>query len=69
MVGQARIEAIEARLNLRLAVDTARIAGASWREIGEVFGTSRQAANQRWGSPGNSQRDERLGGLNDAGST
>jgi hypothetical protein len=34
-----------------VAVDRARSAGQSWREIGDVLGTSRQAAFQRFGHP------------------
>ncbi len=33
------------------AVDGARAAGHSWREIGDVLGTTRQAAFQRFGHP------------------
>jgi hypothetical protein len=36
---------------MRAAVDLARAAGYSWRDIGEVLGTSRQAAFQRFGHP------------------
>jgi len=36
---------------LQAAIDLARAAGYSWREIGEVLGTSRQAAFQRFGHP------------------
>jgi len=36
---------------LQQAVDQARAAGHSWREIGEVLGTTRQAAFQRFGRP------------------
>jgi hypothetical protein len=36
---------------LQAAVDRARAAGQSWREIGEELGTSRQAAFQRFGHP------------------
>ena len=36
---------------LQEAVDRARAAGHSWREIGDVLGTSRQAAFQRFGHP------------------
>jgi hypothetical protein len=36
---------------LQLAVDRARAAGHSWREVGDVLGTSRQAAFQRFGHP------------------
>jgi hypothetical protein len=34
---------------LRCAVDTARENGAPWNAIGHVLGTSRQAAQQRFG--------------------
>jgi hypothetical protein len=30
------------------AVDEARRAGATWQEIGDLFGVSRQAAHERW---------------------
>src|SRR5271170_1198423 len=36
---------------LQQAVDRARAAGHSWREIGDVLGTTRQAAFQRFGHP------------------
>jgi hypothetical protein len=36
---------------LQEAVDRARAAGRSWREIGDVLGTSRQAVFQRFGHP------------------
>jgi hypothetical protein len=36
---------------LRAAVDRARAAGQSWNRIGEVLGTTRQAAFQRFGRP------------------
>jgi hypothetical protein len=36
---------------LQQAVDGARAAGHSWREIGDVLGTTRQAAFQRFGHP------------------
>jgi hypothetical protein len=36
---------------LQAAVDRARAAGHSWREIGDVLGTTRQAAFQRFGHP------------------
>lgn len=34
---------------MQAAVDQARAAGQSWREIGDVLGTTRQAAFQRFG--------------------
>lgn len=36
---------------MREAVGRARAAGATWQEIGDVLGTSRQAAFQRFGRP------------------
>jgi hypothetical protein len=36
---------------MQQAVDRARAAGRSWREIGDVLGTTRQAAFQRFGHP------------------
>jgi hypothetical protein len=36
---------------LRAAVDRARAAGQSWSRIGDVLGTTRQAAFQRFGRP------------------
>jgi hypothetical protein len=36
---------------MQQAVDQARSAGHSWREIGDVLGTTRQAAFQRFGHP------------------
>jgi hypothetical protein len=36
---------------LQEAVDRARVAGHSWREIGDVLETTRQAAFQRFGRP------------------
>ncbi len=36
---------------MQTAVDRARAAGQSWRDIGEALGTSRQAAFQRFGHP------------------
>jgi Protein of unknown function (DUF3887) len=47
----ARERAVAANEALQDAVDRAREAGRSWREIGEVLGTTRQAAFQRFGHP------------------
>ena len=41
----------EAESNLRAAVDVAREAGHTWSEIGDVLGSTRQAAFQRFGRP------------------
>lgn len=48
---QARDGLREAESRLRGAVDAAREAGHSWSEIGDVLGTTRQAAFQRFGRP------------------
>ncbi|KZM74833.1 DUF3887 domain-containing protein [Nocardia terpenica] len=48
-VASARDTARAAENALRAAVDRAREAGHTWQEIGEVLGTSRQAAFQRFG--------------------
>jgi Protein of unknown function (DUF3887) len=50
-VSAARDLAAAAETALQAAVDRARATGQSWREIGEVLGTSRQAAFQRFGHP------------------
>jgi hypothetical protein len=36
---------------MRMAVDRARDGGSTWQEIGDVLGTTRQAAFQRFGRP------------------
>src|SRR3954462_13829044 len=41
----------QAELVLAAAVDTARAAGCTWQQVGDVLGTSRQAAFQRFGHP------------------
>ena len=50
-VAAARDLAAAADTALQAAVDRARATGQSWREIGDVLGTSRQAAFQRFGHP------------------
>ncbi|MGH3187612.1 MAG: DUF3887 domain-containing protein [Streptosporangiaceae bacterium] len=50
-VAAARDLSAAADAALQAAVDRAREAGQSWREIGDVLGTSRQAAFQRFGHP------------------
>ena len=50
-VGAARDLSAAADAALQAAIDRARAAGQSWREIGDVLGTSRQAAFQRFGYP------------------
>lgn len=47
----ARETARSAEKALRDAVEQARDAGHTWQEIGEILGTSRQAAFQRFGRP------------------
>jgi hypothetical protein len=50
-IAQARRQAAAAESALQQAVDRARAAGRSWREIGDVLDTTRQAAFQRFGRP------------------
>jgi hypothetical protein len=50
-VAAARELSAAAEAALQAAVDRARTAGQSWRDIGDVLGTSRQAAFQRFGHP------------------
>jgi hypothetical protein len=50
-VAAARDLSAAAEEALQAAVDRARAAGQSWEEIGDVLGTSRQAAFQRFGHP------------------
>ena len=50
-VAAARDLSAAADAALQAAVDRARAAGVSWREVGDVLGTSRQAAFQRFGHP------------------
>lgn len=50
-VAAARDLSAAAEAALQAAIDRARTAGSSWREIGAVLGTSRQAAFQRFGHP------------------
>jgi hypothetical protein len=50
-VAAARDLSAAAEAALQTAVDRARAAGQSWRDIGDVLGTSRQAAFQRFGHP------------------
>jgi len=47
----ARDLAAAASEAMQQAVDRARASGHSWREIGDVLGTTRQAAFQRFGHP------------------
>jgi len=50
-VAAARELSAAADAALQAAIDRARDAGHSWREIGDVLGTTRQAAFQRFGHP------------------
>lgn len=51
VMAAARDLAATANEALQEAVDQARAAGHSWREVGDVLGTTRQAAFQRFGHP------------------
>jgi hypothetical protein len=50
-VGAALRKLRAAEATLRDAVEAARAAGHTWQEIGDLLGTSRQAAFQRFGRP------------------
>jgi hypothetical protein len=50
-VAAAQRQVHEAQDTLRLSVERARDGGHTWQEIGDVLGTSRQAAFQRFGRP------------------
>jgi hypothetical protein len=50
-VGAALRKVRDAEATLRDTVDAARAAGHTWQEIGDLLGTSRQAAFQRFGRP------------------
>jgi len=50
-VAAAHRQVLEAQELLRAAVERARAEGHTWQEIGEVVGTTRQAAFQRFGKP------------------
>jgi hypothetical protein len=54
----ARDLSAAAEAALQAAVDRARAAGRSWEEIGDVLGTSRQAAFQRFGHPADPRTGE-----------
>jgi len=57
LVAATRTAAQETSRLLREAVDGARHAGHSWDTIGRLLGVSRQAAQQRFGTPANSLGD------------
>ena len=50
-VGAAHRRVLEAQDSLRAAIDRARAEGHTWQEIGDIVGTTRQAAFQRFGKP------------------
>jgi hypothetical protein len=50
-VAAARELSVVAEAAMQTAVDRARAAGQSWRDIGAALGTTRQAAFQRFGRP------------------
>ena len=48
-IGEAKRAAAETERRLALAVSAARLNGRSWARIGGVLGTTKQAAQQRFG--------------------
>jgi hypothetical protein len=59
-VTAARELAAAAGVALQAAADRARDAGHSWRKIGDVLDTTRQAAFQRFGRPVDPRTDKPL---------
>jgi hypothetical protein len=53
---EAALELSRAEERLGLAVRVARGAGASWSQVGDALGVTRQAAQQRLGSEGDTAR-------------
>ncbi|GAA4105304.1 hypothetical protein [Actinomadura miaoliensis] len=51
LVAAARVAAEETSRMLRQSINGARAAGHSWEDVGRVLGVSRQAAQQRFGTP------------------
>ncbi|HEX2312812.1 MAG TPA: hypothetical protein VHJ17_03715 [Thermomonospora sp.] len=51
MVAAARVAAEETSRLLRQSINGARTAGHSWETVGRLLGISRQAAQQRFGTP------------------
>jgi hypothetical protein len=66
-VAAARDLSAAADAALQAVVDRARASGLSWREIGDVLGTSRQAAFQRFGHQGDPRSGEPMSRLVPAG--
>jgi hypothetical protein len=50
-IGRAQAQARSAEEELAMSVAQARESGHTWAEIGQILGTSRQAAFQRFGRP------------------
>ncbi|HYJ31255.1 MAG TPA: hypothetical protein VEW25_13065 [Allosphingosinicella sp.] len=63
LVAAAHVAADESRLALHRWVDAGRRAGLSWADIGRLIGTSKQAAQQRFG--GGQERGTGLDGAQD----
>lgn len=49
MIGSVRLVELAANQARQAIVDEARAEGRSWSEIGDALGTTRQAAQQRFG--------------------
>ena len=52
LIAASRTAAEQTSSLLRSSIDSARAAGHSWDTVGRILGVSRQAAQQRFGSPG-----------------
>ncbi|HZL05968.1 MAG TPA: hypothetical protein VFE45_11230 [Coriobacteriia bacterium] len=62
LVAATRTAAEETSRLLREAVDGARHAGHSWDSVGQLLGVSRQAAQQRFGTPANTVANKPVAG-------
>lgn len=48
-VARTAAEIEDAQARLEVAVRAARAAGATWAQVGQAMGVTRQAAHERWG--------------------
>lgn len=56
-IDAALAQAVDAEKQLRRVVEKARAAGATWADIGDALGVSRQAAFKRFGRPNNKENE------------
>jgi DNA invertase Pin-like site-specific DNA recombinase len=56
-IDAALAQAVDAENKLRQVVEEARAAGATWADIGDALGVSRQAVYKRFGKPNNKENE------------